>query len=658
MPLMPRQEIDLTENEIKELSGFILEIWSEGEDSEKLDLVKECKEAYKLADTGMISDPDEYYDSLRVTLPTAFNALNSVSASVYSTVIPNNKYLGIERELTGDDLTKMILLSMRSTNWAHTAYQDFLQMGQNGDTYTFFRNKKNFLEAVSVPIEDVRVFPKDSNLSKTNVVVRYKLTTAELFTSEQGYIDESAYKLLEMTKGAGKTDNRRLNDSDKNTSVDDEPLGQGWTVYEAHIPFLKLSSGRILINIIAVISKTGNHLLRFVKVPTNVLFDRKMKTGFMPTVSGEFYSTGIIEPTLSLARYLDNIWSLEMISGFENNLSGFMFDPLIPDIEKFAPTWKKGIDVLWQVPGISQNSSVIQRIPGVDRERFADKAHQLINSVIDQTTNASSGISARQSNAQTLGQAQLQFQGANQNLSAIARHLDNQYIERTAIFQYWNIYSTMFKVSSDEYGNPAGKIPNEIAIRYWLKAIGKKPDEIEKRLSNPEYILELSESLEENDIRATGTQASINKAETYQLEAQHSQLMAGLPGAQLIKWDKVTRRLYELVGREPDDFVMTDEEIQQQQEEQQMQQDQNQQMADLVINELTSMTNSQTGEPLTQQEIEERAQFLIEMGLSEDEVSQLLDQSQEQPQEDEDSEEIVQEPMQEEMPIENQEVLA
>lgn len=629
MPLIDISEVPLESSDIDEFKARVVKLWDKGADNEMMDVAANCYDAVKLVESGAINDPDEYYDGLRVTLPTAKNELDSVVASVYKTTIPNNKYLGVERELTGEDITKMILLSMRATNWGVAANSDFYQCGLTGNTFTLFRNKKNFLEAIPVPLQNVRVYPKDVDLSKTNVIIQYKLSTLEMFTSQQGYIKQSVLALEEQTEGAGETPDSRADSRSEEPehnpyNLDDYTLGAGFRVLEAHIPYMKLKSGKVLINVIAVVSRDGKHLLRYSEVPTSILFNRKMHTTWCPRIPGTFWGTGVVEPILALSRFLDNIWTIENIQGFENSLGGLMLDPEAhPEVENYISSWEKGIDPLWLVPGLAQNPDMLQRIPVNAREPYADKVHQVFSQIINQTSNAASGVGSNLSQAEFATTAKLQFNGASINLGAVARHLDSTYIEPTAMMQWNHIYTTMFKVISDEYGNVQEKIPNPSAIQWWLKSIGHSDEDIARKLNDQQYMMELSELPDESNIRATGTQASINKQETLAQFGNLANLILGNePMAQYSKPEKFGRKLVELAGFESDDYILSDEEIQEREDQQAQEEEQ----ANIVMQELASLTNAETGEPLTEDEINERANYLLQLGMEEREIQSLIDQ--------------------------------
>lgn len=575
--LIKRNQLNLTESEERELVDVVTQIWQDGCSVSKLTIAGNCLDAYKQNFTTEIAEEDSWLQDLRVYLPVTSTAVDSLVAVHLNTIFPNNRYLRILTELTGEFLTDVILQNFADVGFRRTTRANAKQAGIIGDTFTLLNRRGNYIDAKSVSLHDIRIYPLSKDLSKTNKVFMLRKCAYDLATSQSAtYIEENVQKIK---KGADKTGHEKREtvqsyEGNEYRRSEDQVIGLGHVLLEAHIPIMEFQSGnkRIAKNIIVTIDKRSRILLRYYEPQEEENYESDIiHTPWSDTLEGEFWGTGIVQPVLSLQYFMNSIMMNELATGYLSNFGGIMYNADDPNTQQYVQFWERRPGAKWPT---SVNSN-IQPIPLDSKNRFAYEFLPYIQQFLVEQTNAQQPVTGSNSPVRFATQANIQFQASNGRVSSTASFWDEAYIQEIAYRTLKMKHNIWFRtVGIDPFTGQAKRVPNIQAIAWDMRKIGWDDQKIYTKLFiDRNFLNKLSILIEFTDIQVIGTKTTLDRAEKLQRFTETINGALNTPEIQFYKWNKVAEKRAELADiGDPQDVLFTPEEMEQLQMQQMQQQ--------------------------------------------------------------------------------------
>jgi len=575
--LIKRNQLNLTDLEEKELVDVVTQIWRDGCSVSKLTIAGNCLDAYKQNFTTEIAEEDSWLQDLRVYLPVTSTAVDSLVAVHLNTIFPNNRYLRILTELTGEFLTDVILQNFADVGFRRTTRANAKQAGIIGDTFTLLNRRGNYIDAKSVSLHDIRIYPLSKDLSKTNKVFLLRKCAYDLATSQSAeYIEENVQKIK---KGADKTGHEKgasseVYDTNEYRRSEEQVIGLGHVLFEAHIPIMEFQSGnkRIAKNIIVTIDKRSRILLRYYEPKEEENYESDIiHTPWSDTLEGEFWGTGIVQPVLSLQYFMNSIMMNELATGYLSNFGGIMYNADDPNTQQYVQFWERRPGAKWPVSVNSQ----IQPIPLDSKNRFAYEFLPYIQQFLVEQTNAQQPVTGSNSPVRFATQANIQFQASNGRVSSTASFWDEAYIQEVAYRTLKMKHNIWFRtVGIDPFTGQPKRVPNIQAIAWDMRKIGWDDQKIYTKLFiDRNFLNKLSILIEFTDIQVIGTKTTLDRAEKLQRFTETINGALNTPEIQFYKWNKVAEKRAELADiGDPQDVLFTPEEMEQLQMQQMQQQ--------------------------------------------------------------------------------------
>ncbi|OGI10804.1 MAG: hypothetical protein A3F80_01255 [Candidatus Melainabacteria bacterium RIFCSPLOWO2_12_FULL_35_11] len=575
--LIKRNQFNLTDLEEKELVDVVTQIWQDGCSVSKLTIAGNCLDAYKQNFTTEIAEEDSWLQDLRVYLPVTSTAVDSLVAVHLNTIFPNNRYLRILTELTGEFLTDVILQNFADVGFKKTTRANGKQAGIVGDTFTLLNRRGNYVDVKSVSLHDIRIYPLSKDLSKTNKVFMLRKCAYDLATSPSAeYIAENVAKIK---KGADKTGH------DKNGTVEtyegneyrrseNQVIGLGHVLLEAHLPIMEFKSGssRIAKNIIVTIDKRSRILLRYYEPQEEENYESDIiHTPWSDTLEGEFWGTGIVQPVLSLQYFMNSIMMNELAAGYLSNFGGIMYNADDPNTQQYTQFWERRPGAKWPISAQSN----IQPIPLDSKSRFAYEFLPYIQQFLVEQTNAQQAVTGANSPVKFATQANIQFQASNGRVASTASHWDESYIQECAYRTLKMKHNMWFRVVGiDPFTGQPKRVPNIQAIAWDMRKVGWDDQKIYSKLfGNPYFLPKLGIPIEFTDIQVIGTKTTLDRAEKLDRFTNTINGALNTPEMQYYKWNKVAEKRAELADiGDPQDVLFTPEEMEQLQMQQMQQQ--------------------------------------------------------------------------------------
>lgn len=544
MALIPRNLVNLTPDEEDQLTRFVSFVWKEGFNTERQEVWANADDAYHQRWTSTLVEEESWINDLKIYMPITQMLVDTLRAAMINIMIPNDRYIIFENELVGEFYTDLILRNFANSNWITNLHESILQAAITGDTFNLIRNKGPFIEAVPLSLHDIRVYPEDKDLSKTNRVILLRKSTFDLRTNPTiPYIFEAVKRLHERSdeQGSNKGQTKKLNEIERNEyrRNEDTANGRGHLLLEAHIPYFKFENGREITNVIVTIDKESRKLLRFSEIKDPRLADNIIHTTWSQVTPNTFWGRGVVEPVLPIQYFMNSAMTQELIAGAQDSMSGIIYDVTDPEMLKLAETWENGPFTRWGVRG--NPNQVIQPQPRLPRRSFAFEFIPFMEQKLIELTNAQAPVSGVNSPVRFATQANIQFQATNSRVAANAAHWDLRHLIPIAFTVLRNIHSQMFQtVPAGLFGQPQ-KIPNMKVIIFWMRQVGWNTQKIFQKLSDNFFMSELATDIDLTKIKATGTKTSIDRSERLQKLTNFIFGNLQTPGAQFINWYQATK---------------------------------------------------------------------------------------------------------------------
>lgn len=613
----------LTTSEQGEVIALVLNEWKKWYHHQRRDAWRTFFNVYNQKYSIPLRQNESWIQGIRVFMPTVRMLVNSLEPTMTNFLMPNDEYLEIEQDpILEDFYTKVALTNNEFTDFKTSTQRNVIQACITGDTYTLTQQKGPYFESRCISNSDIVVTPLQEDISNSTKILRFFKTPYDL---QQDVIQGQAkYFALDDLEDEGfkKQFERRLSAGNKNPHDrgEDAQLGEGLTIYEAHIYHHKLESGKRVINTIVTIVDEPKRIIRF---EPNSNIKRIKHTTWSVTPPNVYYGTGIVEPAVPLVNYSNSLMTAELVGLMLDAMSGYTYN--ITD-EQTRIAVKKGKFQInpFALIGVGPNAQ-LQPLVRPTTRRSGFEFFNAIKQELIEVSNANTGVSGVNSVGgfpESKEFQQLQYGANSSRLESTAKWWDKNYLVTDTYEKIKEIQQTLFDNVPDGFGG-SFTMPNYRLIQWHMKKIGWDDQKISEKLDDPSgrFLQVLAQPIEFSQVKAIGTQSVINKQRD--LEAFSKSVAEIRPEeSPVIKWPEVSRERFKRHGvKDPNKFVLTDEEIAEAQaiQQEQMAQEQAQAMQiqpevsqeeelDMIINALESSVNPDTGEPLT----DEDSQILLE----------------------------------------------
>lgn len=541
-----RQTVPLTEDEERELTAYVMNLYTRAKLYSRRDMYGKCYDAYNQVWRNQFSKEWQWIQDIALYMQTMTQLVDVWESTLSNYLFPNeNTYLDVIDEVTGKFWKELCLLNYEKTGFIAETQQGILQAGITGDNAAIIVPDGPFMRVQTVPVSEIFYYPLTDNLTETSKIHKLRKTEYQLRNSAIPYFNLDKLAAIDWWKYQYTTSNQTAQINSHNPSQTDDTstsLGNGFMLYQAYIHYFKFSTGekRELTNFIATISLNPRVLIRFEQQGA---YDLHVRNTWKTIPKGLFFGKGIVEPNLNPLSYMNTMATLGLVDKYLRTLQVYTYD-FTDEITKMAVLQRK---MLLQ-PGAlipTGRPNTIQPLQRDNSARGEDTEFNLFwKNEMQETTGALpllSGSDEGNPNA-TATASGIRAQGASGRATKIARHWDETYIKQVTyrVIKAFQERFNQIQVQDPMTGQMSyqpGRNLNYIA--GLMQAMGWTNEEINQNLSNPSFVEAIFRPIELSQIKPTGSTSVSNKLAAQANFNNAIMTAAKTPIINHVKWDQM-----------------------------------------------------------------------------------------------------------------------
>jgi hypothetical protein len=611
------QVTGLTSSEQNELYGLITSEWSRLYAYSRKDIWRSCFNVYNQKFSLPLRQQESWIQNIRVFIPTIRTLVNALEPAMTNMLLSSDKYINIKADpILEDCWTDIVLVNDKycdakdHNDFSTNTQKAILQAAITGDNYSIVRQTGPYFESKTLSLTDIVISPLREKINTSNKILKFLKSPFDLMVDRQSGVPYFNIEDLEDQR-LNLDEDKRYSQESKNPHdrSDRAQLGAGLEILEAHLYHHKFSSGKVINNTVVSVVVSPYRIIRF---ETNINIDRIIHNTWNIPAPGVYYGTGIIEPTIPSINYVNTLMTAELVGLMLDAMSGYTYN--ITDAQTRTAVKKGKFQISpFALIGVGPNAN-LQPFQRPTTRRSGQEFFNLIKQELIEVTGADtpvSGINSVGGFPESNNFRQLQYQANSSKISSHAKWWDKAYMREHTFRKLKELHQSMFEIADDGTGQTI-TLPRTDLIRFWLGKIGWEAQKIETKLKDPRFLSEFAKPIEFAAIEIIGTQTSLNKQEDLQsLVSAVTQIRP--EQAPFIKWPSLTREVFKRFGvKNVDDFVLTEDEVQQMAQQQATDGTNNEDL-EVLINAIESGVNPDTGEPLSPEDIEFLKQQYEEM---------------------------------------------